>query len=59
MAASNHLYRAMAYRGREGQIAWLRHRITGIGVFLSLLLLIVDVLLMPCGPDVRLLTFPS
>ena len=52
MAAISHLYRAMTYRGREGQIAWLLHRVTGIGVFLFLVLHIVDIFLMSFGPDV-------
>jgi succinate dehydrogenase / fumarate reductase cytochrome b subunit len=52
MAAIRHLYRAVTYRGREGQIAWLLHRITGIGVFLFLLLHIVDIFLMSFGPGV-------
>ncbi len=52
MAAISHLYRAMTYRGREGQIAWLLHRVTGIGVFFFLVLHIVDIFLMSFGPDV-------
>ena len=52
MAAISHLYRAMTYRGREGQIAWLLHRVTGIGVFFFLVLHIVDNFLMSFGPDV-------
>ncbi len=52
MAAISHLYRAVTYRGREGHTAWLLHRVTGIGVFLFLVLHIVDIFLMSFGPDV-------
>jgi succinate dehydrogenase / fumarate reductase cytochrome b subunit len=38
MAAITNLFRAVTYRGREGYIAWLLHRITGIGVFTFLAL---------------------
>ncbi len=40
------------YRGREGQWAWLLHRVTGIGVFLFLALHIFDIFLMSFGPEV-------
>jgi succinate dehydrogenase / fumarate reductase cytochrome b subunit len=52
MAAIAHLFRAVTYRGREGQIAWMLHRITGIGVFFFLALHIADIFLMAFGPDV-------
>lgn len=52
MAAIANLFRAVTYRGREGQIAWMLHRITGVGVFVYLGLHIVDIFLMSFGPDV-------
>lgn len=52
MTAINQLARAVTYRGREGQIAWMLHRITGIGVFLFLILHIFDIFLMAFGPEV-------
>jgi len=54
MAASNlgtNVLRAVTYRGREGQIAWMLHRLTGIGVFFFLALHIIDIFLMSFGPD--------
>jgi succinate dehydrogenase / fumarate reductase cytochrome b subunit len=42
----------VTYRGREGQVAWMLHRVTGIGVFLFLALHIVDIFLMAFGPEV-------
>jgi succinate dehydrogenase / fumarate reductase, cytochrome b subunit len=39
------------YRGREGQIAWVLHRISGLGVFLFLAFHIFDVFLVAFGPD--------
>jgi succinate dehydrogenase / fumarate reductase cytochrome b subunit len=52
MAAITNLFRAATYRGREGQIAWMLHRLTGLGVFLFLALHIVDIFLMSFGPDI-------
>jgi succinate dehydrogenase / fumarate reductase cytochrome b subunit len=52
MAAIGNLFRAVTYRGREGQIAWMLHRVTGLGVFLFLALHIVDIFLMSFGPDI-------
>ena len=52
MAAITNLFRAVTYRGREGQIAWMLHRITGVGVFFFLALHIVDIFLMAFGPEV-------
>jgi succinate dehydrogenase / fumarate reductase cytochrome b subunit len=52
MAAIANLFRAVTYRGREGQIAWMLHRITGVGVFLFLALHIVDIFLMSFGPEI-------
>jgi succinate dehydrogenase / fumarate reductase cytochrome b subunit len=40
------------YRGREGQWAWILHRVTGLGVVLFLLLHIFDIFLMAAGRDV-------
>lgn len=51
MAAFADWFRAVTYRGREGQIAWMLHRLTGLGVFLFLALHIVDIFLMSFGPD--------
>jgi len=42
----------LRYRGREGQWAWLLHRLTGIGVFLFLALHIFDIFLMSFGEEV-------
>jgi succinate dehydrogenase cytochrome b subunit len=52
MAAITNIFRAATYRGREGQIAWMLHRITGVGVFFFLALHILDIFLMSFGPDV-------
>ena len=46
MAAIAGIFRAVTYRGREGQIAWMLHRITGIGVFLFLAMHIFNIFLM-------------
>lgn len=46
MAAITSMFRAVTYRGREGQIAWMLHRITGVGVFLFLALHITNVFTM-------------
>ena len=51
MTAVTNLLRAVTYRGREGQIAWMLHRVTGVGVFLFLALHIIDIFLMAFGPD--------
>jgi succinate dehydrogenase / fumarate reductase cytochrome b subunit len=47
------------YRGGEGQWAFYLHRFTGVGVFLFLVLHIIDTLLVAWGPDTynELLTF--
>jgi succinate dehydrogenase / fumarate reductase cytochrome b subunit len=52
MAAITNIFRAVTYRGREGHIAWLLHRIAGIGVFFFLALHILDIFLMSFGPGV-------
>lgn len=52
MAAIANLFRAVTYRGREGHIAWMLHRVTGVGVFVFLVLHIIDIFLMSFGPDV-------
>lgn len=52
MAAFAAFFRAVTYRGRDGQIAWMLHRITGIAVFFFLALHIVDIFLMAFGPEV-------
>ena len=49
MAVIANLFRAVTYRGREGQIAWMLHRLTGIGVFIFLAFHIIDIFLMSFG----------
>ena len=39
------------YRGGEGQLAWILHRLTGLGVLLFLVLHILDTFLVVLGPD--------
>jgi succinate dehydrogenase / fumarate reductase, cytochrome b subunit len=51
MAAFADWFRAVTYRGREGQIAWMLHRIAGLGVFFFLALHIIDIFLMSFGPE--------
>ena len=51
MAAFADWFRAVTYRGHEGQIAWMLHRITGLGVFFFLALHIIDIFLMSFGPE--------
>ena len=51
MAAIAELFRAVTYRGREGQIAWMLHRVTGLGVFFFLALHILDIFLVSFGPE--------
>jgi succinate dehydrogenase / fumarate reductase cytochrome b subunit len=46
MAAIASIFRAATYRGREGQIAWMLHRVTGVGVFLFLAMHISNIFLM-------------
>jgi succinate dehydrogenase / fumarate reductase cytochrome b subunit len=46
MAAIASIFQAVTYRGREGQIAWMLHRVTGVGVFLFLALHISNIFLM-------------
>ena len=52
MATISNITRAVSYRGREGQIAWMLHRASGVGVFLFLAFHIVDIFLMSFGPEV-------
>ncbi|HEX7049607.1 MAG TPA: hypothetical protein VF188_05295 [Longimicrobiales bacterium] len=42
----------LRYRGREGMLAWLLHRTTGLGVLLFLALHIVDIFTLGFGPGV-------
>ena len=51
MAAIANFFRAVTYRGREGQIAWMLHRASGIGVFVFLAFHIIDIFLMSFGPE--------
>lgn len=41
----------LTYRGREGQVAWMLHRLTGVGVLVFLLAHIVDTAFIGWGPD--------
>jgi succinate dehydrogenase / fumarate reductase cytochrome b subunit len=43
---------SLRYRGREGQWAWVLHRVTGLGVMLFLILHILDIFLMAAGEEV-------
>jgi len=52
MAAIANIFRAVTYRGREGQIAWMLHRVTGVGVFLFLALHIANIFMMSFPSDV-------
>jgi len=52
MAAVATIFRAVTYRGREGQIAWMLHRVTGVGVFLFLAMHITNIFLMSFPADV-------
>jgi succinate dehydrogenase / fumarate reductase cytochrome b subunit len=40
------------YKGQSGMLAWLFHRITGLGVLLFLLIHIVDISLLGFGPNI-------
>ena len=40
----------LTYRGREGQWAWILHRVTGLGVLLFLLIHILDIAVIGWGP---------
>ena len=40
------------YKGQSGMLAWLFHRITGLGVLLFLLIHIVDISLLGFGPKI-------
>ena len=42
----------LRYKGREGQWAWVLHRVSGLGVMLFLLLHITDIFLLSFGPTV-------
>jgi len=42
----------ITYQGGEGQLAWILHRVTGLGVFLFLLIHILDTALIGWGPEV-------
>lgn len=50
MAAIGSFVRTVNYRGREGYIAWLLHRIAGIGIFFFLAFHIIDIFMMAIGP---------
>ena len=52
MAAIAQFFGAVTYRGREGQIAWMLHRITGVGVFVFLALHIFNIFLMSFPAEV-------
>jgi succinate dehydrogenase / fumarate reductase cytochrome b subunit len=40
------------YRGREGMVAWGFHRLSGIAIWLFLVLHVVDIYLVGAAPDV-------
>jgi succinate dehydrogenase / fumarate reductase cytochrome b subunit len=40
----------LTYRGREGHWSWILHRVTGVGVFLFLMIHIVDTAFIGWGP---------
>jgi|SRR5579862_8884940 succinate dehydrogenase / fumarate reductase cytochrome b subunit len=42
----------LTYRGGPGHWSWILHRVTGVGVFLFLLIHIVDISLIGWGPKV-------
>lgn len=42
----------LRYRGREGQWAWVLHRVSGLGVMLFLLLHVTDIFLVSLGAEV-------
>ncbi|MBZ5564366.1 MAG: succinate dehydrogenase, cytochrome b556 subunit [Acidobacteriia bacterium] len=42
----------LTYRGGPGHWSWILHRVTGIGVFLFLLIHIVDISLIGWGPNI-------
>ena len=42
----------LTYRGGPGHWSWILHRVTGVGVFLFLLVHIVDIALVGWGPTV-------
>ena len=52
MAAITGIFQAVRYRGHEGQIAWMLHRVTGVGVFLFLAMHIANIFLMSFPPEV-------
>jgi succinate dehydrogenase / fumarate reductase cytochrome b subunit len=52
MAAISGIVQAVKYRGGEGQIAWILHRVSGVGVFLFLAGHIVNIFLMWFPPEV-------
>jgi succinate dehydrogenase / fumarate reductase cytochrome b subunit len=40
------------YRGREGMVAWAFHRISGVAIWLFLVLHVLDIYLVGAAPDV-------
>lgn len=52
MTALAEVMRDVTYRGREGQIAWMLHRVTGVGIFLFLALHILNIFLMSFPAEV-------
>jgi len=41
----------LTYRGREGHWSWILHRMTGVGVFVFLMVHIVDTAFIGWGPE--------
>jgi succinate dehydrogenase / fumarate reductase cytochrome b subunit len=52
MTVLSNVFQAVTYRGREGQLAWMFHRITGVGVFLFLAGHITNIFLMAFPSEV-------
>ena len=42
---------SLRYRGRDGQWAWMLHRVTGLGVMMFLTLHVIDIFLMTAGQE--------
>ncbi len=49
--ATAYITQTWRYKGREGQWAWILHRVTGIGIFVFLALHIFDIFLIGFGPE--------
>jgi succinate dehydrogenase / fumarate reductase cytochrome b subunit len=45
------MFEEIRYKGREGMLAWVLHRLTGLGIFFFLLIHIVEMSMMGFGPE--------